>query len=79
MSLAVVLTAGQPENNSAVVVEAMVAEAMVAEATGSREKCTLLCALPVEKIPRCRSNREMGDQCTAATATQRKDVRNSRY
>ena len=73
MSLAVVLTAEQPENNSAVVV----AVTGVAEATGNKEKCILPYALHVEKTHRCHSSHEMDDRCTAATVFQERDVKDN--
>jgi hypothetical protein len=62
MSQGVVLTAGQPENNSAVVV------GTVAEAT-SGGKCIQPSAPPVAKTVKYRSNPETGDPCTARNAT----------
>ncbi len=61
MNLAVVLTAEQPENNSAVV-------GTVAEAT-SRGKCIPPSAPRAAKTARYPSSPEMGDRCTALTAT----------
>ena len=62
MSQGVVLTAGRPENNSAVV-------GTVAEATNVRGKCIPLSAPLVAKIARYPSSHETGDRCTALTAT----------
>jgi hypothetical protein len=67
----VVLTAGQPENNSAVT--GMVAE--TAEATDSRGKCILLFVPLAAKVPRYPSSPERGDRCTAPTATQKRGGR----
>ena len=63
MNLAVVLTAEQPENNSAVV-------GTVAEATG-RGKCIPPSAPLAAKTAKYRSSPETGDPCTARTATLR--------
>jgi len=72
MSQGVVLTAGQPENNSAAVM------GIVAEATDSKEKCTLLYAPLAAKTPRYPSNRETGDRFIALTATPRRGARDNR-
>lgn len=61
MSRGVVLTAEQPENNSAVVV-------IAAEARDSQGKCTLLYAPLAAKTPRYPSSRETGDRFIALTA-----------
>jgi len=61
MSLGVVLTAGQPENNSAVV-------GTVAEATG-RGKCIRPSAPRAAKTAKYRSSPATGDLCIALTAT----------
>ena len=64
MSLGVVLTAVQPENNSA-----EMGMATGAEAIDSREKCIRLYAHLVARTPRYLSNLETGGRCTALTAT----------
>lgn len=69
MSRVVVLTAGLPENSSAV------ATGIAAEATDNNGKCTLLFALLAAKTPRYPSSRETGDQCIALTATPRRGGR----
>ena len=71
----VVLTAGQPEKYSAVVM-GMATEATVATvATGSRGKCTLLFAPLAAPTPQFPSSPERGDRCTAPTATQKRSGR----
>jgi len=75
MNPGVVLTAGQPENNSAVAV-GIAAEA--AEATDSRGKCTLLYVPLAAKAPRSPSSPETGDRCTAPTATPKRSGRDKR-
>jgi len=75
MNPGVVLTAGQPENNSAVAV-GIAAEA--AEATDSRGKCTLLYVPLAAKAPRSPSSPETGDRCTALTATPKRSGRDKR-
>ena len=76
MSPGVVLTAEQPENNSAVVVVGIAAEA--AEATDSRGKCFLLYVPLAVKAPRYPSSPETGDRCTALTATLKRGGRDKR-
>lgn len=71
MSPGVVLTAAQPENNSAVV-------GMAAEATDSREKCIPLYAPLAAKAPRSPSSPETGGRCTALTATLKRGGRDER-
>ena len=64
----VVLSVERPGKDSA---EArLVAVAGIAEATDGSGKCFLRSAPLVAKIPRCLSNLEMEDQCTAVIATQ---------
>jgi hypothetical protein len=75
MNPGVVLTAGQPENNSAVAV-GIAAEA--AEATDSRGKCTLLYVPLAARAPRYPSSPETGDRCTALTATPKRSGRDKR-
>jgi hypothetical protein len=75
MSPGVVLTAEQPENNSAVAV-GIAAEA--AEATDSRGKCSLLYVPLAAKAPRYPSSPETGDRCTALTATRKRSGRDKR-
>ena len=75
MSPGVVLTAEQPENNSAVV--GIVAEAE-AEAIDSSGKCSLLYAPLAAKAPRSPSSPETGDRCTALTATPKRSGRDKR-
>jgi len=75
MSPGVVLTAEQPENNSAVVAEAGIAAAV---ATDSRGKCTLLYVPLAAKAPRYPSSPETGDRCTALTATLKRGGRDKR-
>ena len=71
----VVLTAGQPEKYSAVVM-GMAMEATVAtEATDSRGKCILLYVPLAAQIPRYPSSPERGDRCTAPTAMQKRSGR----
>jgi hypothetical protein len=60
MSRGAALTAGQPENNSALV--------DMAEDT-DKGKCIPLSALLVARIARYLSSPAMGDPCTAQTAT----------
>jgi hypothetical protein len=72
MNPGVVLTAEQPENNSAVVGMA------TAEATDSREKCILLYAPLAAKAPRSPSSPETGGRCTALTATLKRGGRDER-
>jgi len=74
MSPGVVLTAEQPENNSAVA-EAGIAAAV---ATDSRGKCTLLYVPLAAKAPRYPSSPETGDRCTALTATLKRGGRDKR-
>ena len=62
MSQGVVLTAGQPENNSAVV-------GTVAEATNVRGKCIRPSAPRAAKTAKYRSSPATGDLCIALTAT----------
>ena len=69
MNLAVVLTAEQPENNSAVV-------GTVAEATG-RGKCIPPSAPLAAKTAKYRSSPETGDPCTARTATLKRGSRDN--
>jgi hypothetical protein len=64
MNLAVVLTAEQPEDNSAMVV------GTVAGATGGG-KCIQLSVPLAAKTAKYRSSPETGDPCTARTATLR--------
>jgi hypothetical protein len=64
MSRDVVLTAGQPENSSAVVV--MVD--MAAAADTDKGKCILLCAPLAARAHRYPSSHEAAGQCTALTA-----------
>ena len=71
MSPGVVLTAGQPENNSAVVV-------IAAEAPDSQGKCSLLYAPLAVKAPRYPSSRETGDRFIALTATPSRGGRDNR-
>ena len=80
MNPGVVLTAEQPENNSAVaVVVGIAAEAAeAAEATDSRGKCTLLYVPLAAKAPRSLSSPETGDRCTALTATPKRSGRDKR-
>jgi hypothetical protein len=77
MNPGVVLTAGQPENNSAVAVVVGIA-AEAAEATDSRGKCTLLYVPLAAKAPRYPSSPETGDRCTALTATLKRGGRDKR-
>jgi hypothetical protein len=72
MSPGDVLSAEQSENNSAAVV---VAVATVAEAPDSEETCTLLYVPLAARAPKYPSSPETGDQCTALTATLRRDGR----
>jgi hypothetical protein len=74
MSPGDVLSAEQSENNSAAVV-AVVAVATVAEAPDSEETCTLLYVPLAARAPKYPSSPETGDQCTALTATLRRDGR----
>jgi len=69
MSPAVVLTAVQPENNSAAVM------GIAAEATDSREKCILLYVPLVAKTLRYPSSPETADRYTALTATRKRGGR----
>ena len=81
MNPGVVLTAGQPENNSAVAVGIAAeaeAAAEAAEATDSRGKCTLLYVPLAAKAPRSPSSPETGDRCTALTATPKRSGRDKR-
>jgi len=73
MSPGVVLSAGQPENNSAVT--DMAAETAATAAIDSREKCTLLYARLAARTPRYPSNPEAGARCIALTATQNRGGR----
>jgi len=74
MSPGVVLTAEQPENNSAVV--GIVAEAEAeAEAIDSSGKCSLLYAPLAAKAPRSPSSPEAGDRCTVLIATLKRGAR----
>ena len=68
----VVLTAGQPEKYSAVVM-GMATEATMA--TDSRGKCILLFVPLVAQALRYPSSPERGDRCTAPTATQKRSGR----
>ena len=77
MNPGVVLTAGQPENNSAVAVVVGIA-AEAAEATGSRGECTLLYVPLAARAPRYPSSPETGDRCTALTATPKRSGRDKR-
>ena len=70
MSPGDVLSAEQSENNSAAVVVAT-----VAEAPDSEETCTLLYVPLAARAPKYPSSPETGDQCTALTATLRRDGR----
>ena len=72
MSPGDVLSAEQSENNSAAVVAAV---ATVAEAPDSEETCTLLYVPLAARAPKYPSSPETGDQCTALTATLRRDGR----
>ena len=74
MSPGAVLTAEQPENNSAVAEAGIAAEA----ATDSRGKCTLLYVPLAAKAPRYPSSPETGDRCTALTATLKRGGRDKR-
>ena len=79
MNPGVVLTAGQPENNSAVVVVVVgIAVEAAAEATDSRGKCTLLYVPLAARAPRYPSSPETGDRCTALTATPKRSGRDKR-
>jgi len=71
MSPGDVLSAEQSENNSAVVA----AVATAAEAPDSEETCTLLYVPLAARAPKYPSSPETGDQCTALTATLRRDGR----
>jgi hypothetical protein len=73
MNPGVVLTAEQPENNSAVVVGIA-----AAGATDSRGKCSLLYAPLAAKVPRYPSSPETGGRCTALTATLKRGGRDKR-
>ena len=68
----VVLTAGQPEKYSAVVM-GMATEATVA--TDSRGECILLFVPLAAQALRYPSSPERGDRCTAPTATQKRSGR----
>ena len=70
----VVLSAGQPEKYSAVVM-GMATEATVVEATDRRGKCILLFAPLAAQTPRYPSSPERGDRCTAPTAMQKRSGR----
>ena len=67
----VVLTAGQPEKYSAVVMGI----ATEAEATDRRGKCILLFVPLAARALRYPSSPERGDRCTAPTATQKRSGR----
>ena len=78
MNPGVVLTAGQPENNSAVAVGIAAEAAEAAEATDSRGKCTLLYVPLAARAPRYPSSPETGDRCIALTATPKRSGRDKR-
>ncbi len=70
MNPSVVLSVERPGNNSAEVHILVVVVAGIVEATGGSGKCFRRSVPLAARIPRCLSNLEMEDQCTAVTATQ---------